>query len=594
MEPPTGFWASLLSFLKFLPYFSGLLILGFIKGVLLCPWACLIMAIGISALVLGLWPMHLIWTYYCIIRTKLVGPVVKLLLLIAATAVLIIWLIIGIPGSVFAGLVYGFLAPIMATFDAVGEGKEKPFVHCFVDGTWSTITGSCTVVRDVKDLLFHSYFSIMDDLRLQKPPDGKPYEIRLLDIPGALIAAAFGLLLDGIMFTLIAFYKCPVMLFKGWKRLIQDMIGREGPFLETACVPFAGLAILLWPFAVVGAVLASILSSVPLGAYGAVVAYQESSFVMGLAYVFSSVSIFDEYTNDVLDMAPGSCFPRFKYRKGKGESSHGHSAPLSRPASFDREKQEGKKPPSRVTSFKNSIDEFNPFKLLDHLFAECRNQGEALVNKGVITMKDIEETKSGKVGSGVLNVGLPAYVILNALLRSAKADSVGLILSDGSEITSDNRPKSTIFDWFFDPLMVIKEQIKAENLSEEEEEYLKMRVLLAGDPSRLKGSLPHVPSLTERKKADIDAFARRLQGITKSISRYPTAKRRFDILVKALLSELERTMGGSSQSANGSQSQAQRLRNSVARMLSQKSMGKTANIRDEDPEAQMTRLSRTP
>lgn len=44
-------------------------------------------------------------------------------------------------------------------------------------------------------------------------------------------------------------------------------------------------------------------------------------------------------------------------------------------------------------------------------------------------MKDIQETKSGKVGSGVLNVGLPAYVILNALLRSAKSNSKGLILS---------------------------------------------------------------------------------------------------------------------------------------------------------------------
>uniref|UniRef100_A0A0A9EC51 Uncharacterized protein n=1 Tax=Arundo donax TaxID=35708 RepID=A0A0A9EC51_ARUDO len=206
-------------------------------------------------------------------------------------------------------------------------------------------------------------------------------------------------------------------------------------------------------------------------------------------------------------------------------------------------------------------------------------------------MKDIEETKSGKVGSGVLNVGLPAYVILNALLRSAKANSDGLILSDGSEITSDNRPKSTLFDWFFDPLMVIKEQIKAENFTEEEERYLKMRVLLVGDPDRLKGTLPHVPSLNEHKKAEIDAFARRLQGITKSISRYPTAKRLFDVLVKALLSELERTMGGS-QSANGSQ--AQRLRNSVARMLSQKSLGKTADIRDGDPEAQMTGSSRTP
>lgn len=308
---------------------------------------------------------------------------------------------------------------------------------------------------------------------------------------------------------------------------------------------------------------------------------------MGLCYVISSVSIFDEYTNDVLDMAPGSCFPRFKYRKNEGSSCGDRQ---SRPASFNKEDQEAKKPPSRATSFKNSIDEFNPFKLLDHLFAECKHQGEALVNEGVITMKDIEETKSGKVGSGVLNVGLPAYVILNALLRSAKANSDGLVLSDGSEITSDNRPKSTLFDWFFDPLMVIKEQIKAQNFTEEEEEYLKMRVLFIGDSNHLKGTLPHVPSLDERKRAEIDAFARRLQGITKSISRYPTAKRRFDVLVKALLLELERTMGGS-QSANGSQ--VQRLRSGIARMLSQKSMGKTANIRDEDPEAQMASHART-
>jgi hypothetical protein len=32
----------------------------------------------------------------------------------------------------------------------------------------------------------------------------------------------------------------------------------------------------------------------------------------------------------------------------------------------------------------------------------------------------------------------------------------------------------------------------------------------------------------------------------------------------------------------------------IARMLSQKSIGKTANIVDEDPEAQITRKARTP
>ncbi|TVU29440.1 hypothetical protein EJB05_21005, partial [Eragrostis curvula] len=149
-----------------------------VAGVLFGPWAWLVMTIGISVLILGLWPVHVIWTYYCIIRTKVVGPVVKLLLLIAVNVLLALWLIVGIVGSILAGLAYGFLAPVMATFDAVGEGKEKALVHCFLDGTWSTITGSCTVVRDVKDMLLHSYFSIMDEIRLHTPPDGKPYEIR--------------------------------------------------------------------------------------------------------------------------------------------------------------------------------------------------------------------------------------------------------------------------------------------------------------------------------------------------------------------------------------------------------------------------------
>ncbi|RLM80671.1 putative membrane protein [Panicum miliaceum] len=576
-----GIWISVWSFFKFLPFFFALLLLGIIKGALFGPWAWLIMTIGISALILGLWPMHVIWTYYCIIRTKMVGPVVKLLLLIAVTVILVLWLIMGIMGSILAGLAYGFLAPAMATFDAVGEGKEKPLLHCFLDGTWSTITGSCTVVRDVKDMLMHSYFSIMDEVCLHAPPDGKPYEIRLLHIPGAILAAACGLVVDAIMFALIALYKFPVMLFKGWKRLIEDLVGREGPFLETACVPFAGLAILLWPFAVIGAFLASIICSVPFGAYAAVVVYQESSLFLGLSYVVSSVSIFDEYTNDVLDMAPGSCFPRFKYRKDEASS---HSGSLSRPTSF-KDNHDVKKVPQRVTSFKSSFDEFNPFKLLDLLFIECKHHGKDLVAEGVITPKDIEGTKAGKVSTGVLNVGLPAYVILKALLRSARANSDGLVLSDGSEITSDNRPKSKLFEWFFDPLMVIKDQIKAENFTEEEEAYLEKQVLLISDPKRVKENLIRLPSLSEQKQAEIEAFARRLQGITKSISRYPTAKRRFDVLVKALSEELARTMGGS-ESANGSQ--VRKVRSSIVRMLSQRSLGKTTGIRGDDHEAQLT------
>lgn len=47
------------------------------------------------------------------------------------------------------------------------------------DGTWSTVEKACMVVRDVKDVAFHSYFSVMDDLLQRGPPNAKYYEIRL-------------------------------------------------------------------------------------------------------------------------------------------------------------------------------------------------------------------------------------------------------------------------------------------------------------------------------------------------------------------------------------------------------------------------------
>lgn len=96
----------------------------------------------------------------------------------------------------------------------------------------------------------------------------------MLYVPLALIAGVLGAMVDFPIISIIAMCKSPYMLFKGWQRLFHDCIGREGPFLETICVPFAGLAILLWPLAVVGAVLGSMVSGIFLGAFAAVIVYQ--------------------------------------------------------------------------------------------------------------------------------------------------------------------------------------------------------------------------------------------------------------------------------------------------------------------------------
>ncbi|CAJ2668374.1 unnamed protein product [Trifolium pratense] len=72
-----------------------------------------------------------------------------------------------------------FFAPLLATFEAVEENVEDKFYHCFIDGCWSAIETSCTVVQDVTDFCFYSYFSYMDKLRKNLIPQEKPFDISI-------------------------------------------------------------------------------------------------------------------------------------------------------------------------------------------------------------------------------------------------------------------------------------------------------------------------------------------------------------------------------------------------------------------------------
>ena len=50
-----------------------------------------------------------------------------------------------------------------------------------------------------------------------------------------------------------------------------------------------------------------------------------------------------------------------------------------------------------------------------------------MVRDGIITVKDIEDAKPNSE-SKVVSIGLPAYCLLQALLRSAKMNSQGILL----------------------------------------------------------------------------------------------------------------------------------------------------------------------
>lgn len=66
-------------------------------------------------------------------RTNLVSAALKVVLLFTLPIVFVLWLALGIVGSVLVGLGYGFISPWMATFDAFRlEGERNKFFHCIV------------------------------------------------------------------------------------------------------------------------------------------------------------------------------------------------------------------------------------------------------------------------------------------------------------------------------------------------------------------------------------------------------------------------------------------------------------------------------
>lgn len=97
---------------------------------------------------------------------------------------------------------------------------------------------------------------------------------RFIHVPACIAVGLLGLIVEIPLYTAIAIVKSPYMLFKGWQRLLHDLISREGPFLESACIPIAGLTILMWPLVVIGSILMAIFTSFFIGLYGSFIVYQ--------------------------------------------------------------------------------------------------------------------------------------------------------------------------------------------------------------------------------------------------------------------------------------------------------------------------------
>jgi hypothetical protein len=65
-------------------------------------------------------------------RTKQLGIVLKSLLILLLPILLLLWPVGAAVGSILVGLGYGIGQPLVATFEAVGDGRKNKFYHSVV------------------------------------------------------------------------------------------------------------------------------------------------------------------------------------------------------------------------------------------------------------------------------------------------------------------------------------------------------------------------------------------------------------------------------------------------------------------------------
>lgn len=115
-------------------------------------------------------------------------------------------------------------------------------------------------------------------------------------------------------------------------------------------------------------------------------------------------------------------------------------------------------------------------------------RGRELLDARVINPSDLFEWLKVKNSNdaAVVGVGLPCYSLFQNLLYSIKSGSVGIVMIDGIEVTKFNIPQDRLLDWFFHPVLVLKEQIKVIALEEGEVRYLEKLIIFGGNTKRME------------------------------------------------------------------------------------------------------------
>ncbi|KAE8783736.1 putative membrane protein [Hordeum vulgare] len=223
--------------------------------------------------------------------------------------------------------------------------------------------------------------------------------------------------------------------------------------------------------------------------------HKEKSFRRGASYVVTMVAEFDEYTNDWLYLCEGIVLPKPSYRKRKSSDSAEFSVWPNVSVRGGEHPGSSSEAPAMLVptlvparSVWEAIQEVKMVQIWENVMKPCEQRGRDVLNLNVITSVDLTEwLRTKDSGNETINLGLPSYDMLCTVLHSIKAGSTGLLLGNGVEVDQQNRPQDLLLDWFFHPVLVLKDQMQVLKMTEQEVRFLERLTLFVGSSSATAG-----------------------------------------------------------------------------------------------------------
>ncbi len=274
-------------------------IVGLIKGLIWCGPVSIIGTLHNTLIALLHWPFHFFSITRALIKSRRIGPNLTFLSVLLAPIPLLIWPALCAIISFIAAFVWSFGIAFISVFDNRDNYRCYEscslFSHCF-----TVFDDLFQYLKSFREWNSKSIFTYLNELRdYQLKPGENPIDIRLLEVPIALIIAAIGsifvststMIIGGI--KLIPFLmKCYFELWKGYFK-IHDCI------LAAVVFPFWIVANAILPAIVVLGYVACILWGLAQGPAAAIFSYSHG-FAASFCFMLAQANRFDCKTTELV------------------------------------------------------------------------------------------------------------------------------------------------------------------------------------------------------------------------------------------------------------------------------------------------------